>query len=208
MSFGQAVKSVLSQYATFTGRARRSEYWWYSLFHFVLMLPGQILYFVGYFSVFGSVLTETDPNGELPSDAFADANWAPLIAGSVLMLIVGLALFLPGLAVTVRRLHDTGRTGHWYWISLVPFGGFVLLAFAVMDGQPHPNEWGPDPKAAQRPQGLPYGYPTAQPVPYGYAQAPQAGAGAPAGYPGAPVPPAPPAAPSLPELPTPPAPPQ
>lgn len=65
-------------------------------------------------------------------------------AGTVLVsLLVGLALFIPGLAVTVRRLHDTDRSGWWYWIALVPFVGWiVLIVFLATAGQPSPNRFG------------------------------------------------------------------
>ncbi|MEU5219990.1 DUF805 domain-containing protein [Streptomyces sp. NPDC020807] len=68
----------------------------------------------------------------------------PLLVG-----IYSLATFLPTLGVTVRRLHDTGRSGWWYLISLVPFVGFiVLLVLTVLEGDSHVNAYGPDPKAA------------------------------------------------------------
>jgi uncharacterized membrane protein YhaH (DUF805 family) len=63
--------------------------------------------------------------------------------------IYALALLIPGIAVTVRRLHDTGRTGWWILIGLVPVIGFiVLLVFMVLDSQPGDNAYGPNPKAA------------------------------------------------------------
>src|SRR6266581_1199955 len=68
---------------------------------------------------------------------------------AVLTGIYTLALIVPTIAVTVRRLHDTGRTGWWWFIWLVPvIGGIVLLVFLVLDSQPGDNEYGPNPKAA------------------------------------------------------------
>ncbi|GAA5513385.1 inner membrane protein YhaH [Deinococcus carri] len=68
----------------------------------------------------------------------------------VLTALYGLALFLPSLAVTIRRLHDTGRSGWWVLISLIPLiGGLVLFIFLVLDSQPGPNKWGPNPKGMQ-----------------------------------------------------------
>ncbi|WP_455430719.1 DUF805 domain-containing protein [Phytohabitans flavus] len=65
-------------------------------------------------------------------------------------MLLNLALFLPGLAVAVRRLHDTDRTGWWVLIALVPIVGFiVLLVFFLMDGTPGPNRFGPSPKASE-----------------------------------------------------------
>ena len=60
--------------------------------------------------------------------------------------IYGLAVLIPGIAVTVRRLHDTGRSGWWMLVSLIPFGGLVVLFFALQDSQ-GPNAWGQSPKA-------------------------------------------------------------
>lgn len=113
MSFPDAVKACLSKYATFTGRARRSEYWWYTLFAALVYLVGSTL------------------------DAIANTNF--------IALVFAVALILPSLAVTARRLHDTDRSGWWILISLVPFGGIVLLVFTVQDSHPD-NAYGPSPK--------------------------------------------------------------
>jgi uncharacterized membrane protein YhaH (DUF805 family) len=68
----------------------------------------------------------------------------------LLMLVGGLislAFILPVLSATVRRLHDTGRSGWWYWIVLVPFVGWiVLLVFLVLEGEAGENKYGPDPQ--------------------------------------------------------------
>jgi len=166
MSFGQAIKSVLSQYATFTGRARRAEYWWFYLFSLLVSLPVQIFFFVMYLAAFAPVLENTDSNGQYSEAAFEDINWGLFVTGLVPAIIVGLALFLPSLAVMVRRLHDTGRSGWWYFISLIPGASIVLLVFAVLDGQPYDNEYGPDPKAGERYSGPGPGYGYGQPQPY------------------------------------------
>ena len=69
----------------------------------------------------------------------------------VLSLIYSLAILIPGLAVAVRRLHDTSRSGLWILISLVPLiGGIWLLVLMFLDGTAGDNKWGPDPKAAER----------------------------------------------------------
>lgn len=159
MSFGQAIKSVFSQYATFTGRARRAEYWWFSLFNFLVSLPVQIFFYAMYFAAFAPVLEGVDSDGNISADAYEDIDWGLFLTGLVPMVIVSLAFFLPSLAVLVRRLHDTGRSGWWCFIALVPGAGIVLLVFAVLDGQPHDNEYGPDPKAGERYMGPGYGQP-------------------------------------------------
>ncbi|WP_030814162.1 DUF805 domain-containing protein [Streptomyces sp. NRRL F-2799] len=67
----------------------------------------------------------------------------------VLQLVYGLALLIPGLAVAVRRLHDTSRSGWWVLISLIPLVGFIiLLVFLASEGKPEANEYGPNPKYA------------------------------------------------------------
>jgi uncharacterized membrane protein YhaH (DUF805 family) len=72
-----------------------------------------------------------------------------MIGWGVLGFVYALAVLLPSIAVTVRRLHDTGRTGWWILIALVPFiGWIILLVFMVLDGQPGDNAYGPNPKAA------------------------------------------------------------
>ncbi len=113
---------ALRKYATFSGRARRKEYWLFTLFNILISLAlGAIEGFLDLF-----------PNTEQ----------------SVLAMIYGLAVFLPGLAVTVRRLHDTGRSGWWMWIALVPLiGVIVLLVFLAKDSEPGKNRYGPNPKA-------------------------------------------------------------
>lgn len=119
MSFMTAVQTVLSKYATFSGRARRSEYWWFVLFNAIVTMLALVA---------DAALGFTDAGG----------------AGPVLIVAV-LALFLPGLAVTARRLHDTGRSGWWMLLSFVPFGGLVLLFFTLQDSR-GPNAWGQSPK--------------------------------------------------------------
>jgi uncharacterized membrane protein YhaH (DUF805 family) len=69
--------------------------------------------------------------------------------GGILGIVFSLAMLVPGIAVTVRRLHDTERTGWWILISLIPFlGWIVLLVFMVLDSHPGDNAYGPNPKAA------------------------------------------------------------
>ena len=223
MSFGQAVKSVFKQYATFSGRARRAEYWWFYLFTqiigAVLAIWVNVFWAIGLFPA----LEYTDAQGN-PLPGFEEAiNWPMFIIGFLPLLIFSIALFLPSIAVVVRRLHDTGRSGWWYLISFVPFGGFALLVFMFFDSESGSNQWGPDPKAAERPWAgiparavdAPYGQAPAQPVGYPQAANPQSGYSNPAsvapGYAAPPAPPAygaqPPAPPMPPMPPAPPAPP-
>ncbi|MFB9237326.1 DUF805 domain-containing protein [Plantactinospora siamensis] len=126
MSPLDAIRSALTQYAGFSGRARRSEYWWFFLFTAVVGIIAGLLD-----DVFGTNF------GSRPGSS------------GVISLIVTLALLLPGLAVGVRRLHDTNRSGWWILIGLIPLvGGIVLLVFFILDGTRGSNQYGPDPKGA------------------------------------------------------------
>lgn len=117
MGFGDAIRSVLSKYATFTGRALRSEYWWWTLFVVLLQIAT---------SVVDAVIFGIEENSI-----------------QLLTLLVSLALFLPGLAVTVRRLHDTGHSGWWVLIAFVPIiGWIVLLVWMVNKGDEGANQYG------------------------------------------------------------------
>jgi uncharacterized membrane protein YhaH (DUF805 family) len=113
---------ALKKYAVFTGRARRAEFWYFNLFMFLLSIVVMFLDWVlGLSKAFGGL--------------------------GALAVILGLATLLPSLAVTVRRLHDTGRSGWFIFIGLIPLvGAIVLLVFYVQDSQPGENEYGPNPK--------------------------------------------------------------
>ncbi|MCB0649383.1 MAG: DUF805 domain-containing protein [Saprospiraceae bacterium] len=117
---------VTKKYSDFTGRARRSEYWNFVL---ISILPVIIIY--GLFAV---------------SLALGSTTLSYIFMA--LYIICALALLVPSLAALVRRLHDTGRSGWWYFIGFVPIvGAIALLVFLVQDSQPGTNQWGPNPKA-------------------------------------------------------------
>ena len=115
MSFGDAVKACFEKYADFSGRAARPEYWWFYLFTLLVEVVLLALSLVG-----GAIGT----------------------IGLILLLVFALGVIVPGLAVGVRRLHDTGRAGWWLLISLVPFGGLVLLFFLASPGTVETNQHG------------------------------------------------------------------
>ncbi|WP_380163849.1 DUF805 domain-containing protein [Jannaschia sp. R86511] len=134
MSFGEAVTSVFRQYVGFSGRARRAEYWFFYLFC--------VLAFGALYAIALALLA---------SGAAGDPD-APNALGTLIGAVIAIAafaVFLPSLAVAVRRLHDTGRSGWWYLINLVPFvGPIVLLVFLLLDSEPGANRFGPNPKGA------------------------------------------------------------
>jgi len=113
---------VIKKYAVFNGRARRKEYWFFVLFYILFsLLVGFIDGMIGTFD--------------------------PATGIGTLGIIYALALLVPSIAVTVRRLHDTDRSGWWILISLVPLlGAIVLIVFMVLDSTPGQNRFGPNPK--------------------------------------------------------------
>jgi len=120
MEFSQAVIVCLRKYVTFSGRARRAEYWWWALFIVLASIA------VGF--VEGTINGFTGENVGLLNAAFS------------------LATFLPGLSVLVRRLHDTNRSGWWWFVALIPVVGLIiLLVWLVSSGDQGPNDYGPDP---------------------------------------------------------------
>ncbi|MBB5736914.1 MULTISPECIES: DUF805 domain-containing protein [Xanthomonas] len=120
----------LKRYADFNGRSRRKEYWMFMLLQAIVLLV-----LGGLFGVAAALM-----GGENGPGALA---W--LIAA--IMVIVVLAFIVPSIAVTVRRLHDQGKSGWFYLISLVPYvGGFIVLVFMCLEGTPGANEYGENPK--------------------------------------------------------------
>ncbi len=110
---------VLKNYVGFSGRASRKEYWMFYLFNFIATIITEALDFF-----------------------LMNNNGFPVIT-----LLYTLAILLPSLGVVWRRLHDTGRSGGWFFISFVPFvGGIILLVFTCLDSEPNDNMYGPNPK--------------------------------------------------------------
>ena len=115
---------ALKKYAVFHGRSRRAEYWYFVLFNLIVAIV---------LAAIDSLL-----------GTFSSAQNIGLLSG-----IYSLAVLIPTLAVTFRRLHDIDRSGWWILINLVPLiGTIVLLVFALMDGTPGDNRYGPNPKGA------------------------------------------------------------
>lgn len=111
--------AVFKKYAVFKGRAQRAEYWYFFLFNIIVAIV---------LGVLTAVVSEK------------------LV---ILNLVYGLAALIPGIAVTVRRLHDTNHSGWWWFIGLVPLIGAIwLIVLMVMDSAPGENQYGPNPKGA------------------------------------------------------------
>ena len=115
MTFGESIQSVMGKYATFDGRASKSEFWWFQLF---AMLVG-----------WGAMVVD---------GAVSDGE-------SFMNLFVSLALALPQLAVAARRLHDTGRSGWWQLLTVTIIGLIPLIIWWAADSAEEANEYGPVP---------------------------------------------------------------
>lgn len=121
--------TVLKKYAVLNGRAQRMEFWMFTLFDTLFTV---LSFVVG--TVIGNALSES----ELPSG---------LGFGTLLCYLF--VVLMPKLSVTVRRLHDTGRSALWLFVGLIPgIGTLVMFVLMVLDGEPGVNEYGPNPKVA------------------------------------------------------------
>ena len=117
---------VLRKYAVFEGRARRMEYWMFTVISFLVSIV------IGFCVGFVGGLLGLDQNVVM-----------------ILSLLYSVAVLIPSLAVWVRRMHDTGRSGWWIFLILVPIvGAIALLVFAFQDSEPGTNAYGKNPKTA------------------------------------------------------------
>lgn len=117
MSFTEAITSAFQNFANFSGRARRSEYW----------------YFVVFNSLVSGILSFLQTRG---------IDFAGTLAG-----IFSLAVFIPSMSLAWRRLHDIGKSGGWFFIGLIPVIGWIFLIFWLCkDSEPGPNRFGECPK--------------------------------------------------------------
>lgn len=113
---------ALRQYADFSGRARRREYWTFALYNFIFLLMAWLL----------DIALGTASGGQGPG---------------IFYFLYIVAVFVPSLAVGVRRMHDLGKSGWTLLLAFIPFvGGIIIFIFTVMEGESRPNKWGPDPK--------------------------------------------------------------
>ena len=126
MGFTEAIRICFSKYADFSGRARRSEYWYFVLFS---MIVSAVLSRIG---------------KEVPMEV---AGQVVMVTQSKLLSIYNLVVFIPTLAVVVRRLHDVGKSGwNYFWLFLPIIGWIMMLVWLCREGEHGPNRFGPDPK--------------------------------------------------------------
>jgi len=122
MNFTEALKTVfLDKYADFSGRAARSEYWWTMLFSFGLGLVFQILAMI---------------LGSIPVIS---------IIYTIITMLIGLALLVPGVAVYIRRMHDIGKSGPFLLLALVPFVNLYIIYLLAQPGEEGDNSFGANP---------------------------------------------------------------
>lgn len=124
-------KVVFENYANFKGRARRAEYWYFTLGTVLLLIPFYALALIG----------------------LANDNSAFTILGTSGYVVVALGTIIPGLAVVVRRLHDINKSGWYYFIGIIPIiGGIILLVWLFTDGNRFTNNYGTDSKNVNEPE--------------------------------------------------------
>ena len=117
MSFGDAIKTFFNKYTDFSGRARRSEFWFVYLFIFIVN------------TILGIVCMKSQTALYICSGVFS------------------LAILVPSIALAIRRMHDINKSGWWILIVLVPFIGQIwYIILCCIDSQPGSNQWGPNPK--------------------------------------------------------------
>ena len=158
----------LKRYADFSGRSRRTEYWLWWLFNFIVSAVFVTIIAVAFVGSMTDLSNRAasgefanyvptdgssgyvELNGEkyaVPPELVAQAIMGSLGIPFAILCIWGLATLIPNLAVLVRRMHDQGKSGWWVFIAFVPIiGGIWLLILLLTDGTPGPNQWGPDPK--------------------------------------------------------------
>ena len=129
VGFMDAVKKAFAGYCDYASRSRRSEYWFFVLFDFLVILVVSLIFGV----IFGLI---------------GIVQVVPAIV-AIVELVLFFGFMLP---LSVRRLHDTGKSGWFILLGLIPFvGGIILLIFFCLDSQPETNEYGPSPKYSGSP---------------------------------------------------------
>jgi uncharacterized membrane protein YhaH (DUF805 family) len=130
--FGYFIRAITSYYANFSGRARRKEYWGFVLFYCLV------------FFLFGIIVVIGGVSSHLSKEAGGTSVSPLLFIGIGLMALFSLALIIPNLAITVRRLHDTGQSGWLLLLHLIPgIGGLILFVLMLIEGDRYTNAYGP-----------------------------------------------------------------
>ena len=187
LSCGEAIKTCFKKYCTFTGRARRSEYWYFSLFLSIISIIPVTLYIILIVNLFKE-------SGKNYNNNYNNKREDPITGGNLALLLTTFFfeffIIFSLLAVGARRLHDVDKSGCCLFLSCFPCGIIFLLIFFVEDSHQYANEYGPSPKYVQLQNSplivnqqnpvnvmvapnyqIPQGYPQVNPYPQ-YSQAP------------------------------------
>lgn len=140
-SMKTAIRNFFSNYVTFSGRSSRSEYWYYALFNFLISIPFIIVY------ILAVVNTVKKYSYYYYDDFYTYEQNEDILKAlgilAIIYLIWGLATFLPSLALSVRRLHDSGKSGWFLLLALIPLvGAIIIFIFTLLETEPFVNEYG------------------------------------------------------------------
>jgi uncharacterized membrane protein YhaH (DUF805 family) len=132
MGFTEAIKKCMRDWITFSGRAPRSEYWWFALFAFIVSIVFQLIFTA------------------VAGGASAIEGGEPLGAVGMIVLVlyavIAIYLTIAGISAAVRRLHDKDKSGWFYWLILIPLiGAIILIVWFCQRGTVGPNQYGEDP---------------------------------------------------------------
>ncbi len=148
MSFVEAIKACYAKYFTFSGRARRSEFWWFYLFSSIVnwVVMGIIRHFhTAAAESFQGSITLDNFSAKYEEAQAMDSQF--LVYYIIAMVILLVCCTIPLLAAHARRLHDIGKSGHLLWLILVCGVGYLIpLIMVIKDGDPQPNQYGESPK--------------------------------------------------------------
>jgi uncharacterized membrane protein YhaH (DUF805 family) len=151
LNFREAITISFKKYCTFSGRARRSEFWLLTLFASIIMSFLLIIFYIFFIIAFANIYKK---HYNSYTDRYEYDNDSSVFTGYLIVLIIFMVIaeiffLFPLISAGVRRLHDTGRSGCYYLLSFIPFGNIILLVFFVEDSHQNANEYGPSPKYIQ-----------------------------------------------------------
>jgi uncharacterized membrane protein YhaH (DUF805 family) len=139
IGFGGAIKRFFKKYATFSGRASRSEYWWWALFNAII----SAVVWIPLFGALIPLIADAANNPESYTESYSPSNGAIAAFGGGMIIWVllsgawGLATFIPSLALTWRRLHDADFAGPWFFLTFAGPGAIVVFVFTLLGPKPN-----------------------------------------------------------------------
>lgn len=152
MNFVESVKTCLKKYVTFSGRASRSEFWWFCLFCFALRIVANVLDMTFFTPAMAQeavdAVTNSGMDAAMQASDMAMTEQNMMVAAGptpIFSLLVALGTFLPSIAVAARRLHDVNKSGWWQLITITIIGLIPLLIWYVKKGEEGSNRFGDDP---------------------------------------------------------------